>query len=91
MTKNKKRIKSVVNMLEAQNKLLKSLALAIDPTFQLPEGIERVSWSSHGTDEKDGRKKSPLAIIQEHREEPKDIVTLAKEEKVPDILFQNGL
>ena len=43
MMKNKKRIKSVVNMLEAQNKLLKSLALSINPNFQLPEDIERAS------------------------------------------------
>ena len=36
MMKNNKRIKSVVNMLEAQNKLLRSLALLINPNFQLP-------------------------------------------------------
>ena len=53
--KNKKRIKSVVNMLEAQNKLLRSLALSINPNFQLPEDIERASWTADDTDDIYGR------------------------------------
>ena len=93
MTKNKKRIKSVVNMLEAQNKLLTSLALAIDPNFQLPEGIERTRWSADFKDEKDGRNKSSLATIEEQREEPTDStnVFVAKEEIAPEILIEDGL
>jgi len=55
MMKNKKRIKSVVNMLEAQNKLLRSLALSINPNFQLPEDIERASWTADDTDDIYGR------------------------------------
>ena len=55
MMKNKKRIKSVVNMLEAQNKLLRSLALSIIPDFQLPEDDERASWAADDTDEIYGR------------------------------------
>ena len=55
MMKNKKRIKSVVNMLEAQNKLLRSLALSINPNFQLPEDIERASWTADGTEDTTGR------------------------------------
>ena len=92
MTKSKKRIKSIVNMLEAQNKLLTSLALAIDPNFQLPEGIKRTRWSADFKDEKDGRSKWSLATIEEQREEPTDStnVTLAKEEIVPDILIEDG-
>ena len=82
--KNKKRIKSVVIMLEAQNKLLRSLALSINPNFQLPEGIERASWSADETDDMDGRNKSSLATIEEQSEVPSDStkVTLAKEENV---------
>jgi len=84
MMKNKKRIKSVVIMLEAQNKLLRSLALSINPNFQLPEGIERASWSADETDDMDGRNKSSLATIEEQSEVPSDStkVTLAKEENV---------
>ena len=55
MMKNKKRIKSVANMLEAQNKLLRGLALSINPNFQLPEDFERASWSAGGTEDIDGR------------------------------------
>jgi len=60
MMKNKKRIKSVVNMLEAQNKLLTSLALSINPNFQLPEDIERAAWTADGTEDMDGRHQSSL-------------------------------
>ena len=60
MMKNKKRIKSVVNMLEAQSKLLTSLALSINPNFQLPEDIERASWTADGTEDMDGRHQSSL-------------------------------
>ena len=80
--KNKKRIKSVAIMLEAQNKLLRSLALSINPDFQLPEDIERASWIADGTDDVDGRHKSSLETVQEENEEPTDgtNVPLAKEE-----------
>ena len=82
MMKNKKRIKSVAIMLEAQNKLLRSLALSINPDFQLPEDIERASWIADGTDDVDGRHKSSLETVEEENEEPTDgtNVPLAKEE-----------
>ena len=41
-------------MMEAQNKLLRSLALRIDPSFELPEGTEEVSWRACGADGLDG-------------------------------------
>ena len=93
LMKNKKRIKSVVNMLEAQNKLLRSLALSINPDFQLPEDIERASWTADGTDDIDGSHKSSLEPIEEHSEEPTDgtKVTLAKEENVSDYVLEDGL
>lgn len=60
MMKNKKRIKSVVNMLEAQNKLLKSLALSINPNFRLPEDIERANWSADDTEDGEARHQPSL-------------------------------
>ena len=68
MMKNKKRIKSVVNMLEAQNKLLRSLALSINPNFQLPEDIERASWSADATEDIVARNQPSLATIEEDSE-----------------------
>ena len=41
-------------MMEAQNKLLRSLTLRIDPSFELPEGTEEVSSRAHGADGSDG-------------------------------------
>ena len=60
MMKNKKRSKAVMTMLEAQNKLLRSLALSINPNFQLPEDIERASWIVEGTEDIHGRNQSSL-------------------------------
>lgn len=40
MMKNKKRIKSIMEMLESQNKLLRRLAVKIDPKFQFSDGAE---------------------------------------------------
>lgn len=49
MMKNKKRIKSIVAMLEAQNKLLRRLAVTIDPMFHLPDVAEG-RWGPDGVD-----------------------------------------
>ena len=68
MMKNKKRIKSVVNMLEAQNKLLRSLALSINPNFQLPEDIERASWSADDTEDIVARHQPSLETVEEESE-----------------------
>ena len=70
--KNKKRNKAVVTMLEAQNKLLRSLALSINPDFQLPEGIERVSLTADGTEDVHRRRQSSLETVEELSEEPID-------------------
>ena len=68
MMKNKRRIKSVVNMLEAQNKLLRSLALSINPSFQLPEDIERASWSADDTEDINTSHRPSLATVEEESE-----------------------
>ena len=70
--KNKKRIKSVVDMLEAQNEFFKCLALSINPNFQLPERIERASWSADDTDDIDGRNKSSFETTKEQSDELRD-------------------
>ena len=84
MMKNKKRIKSIVTMLEAQNKLLRSLALSVNPNFELPEDTEEAIWRKDGTDNKDGRYHSSLETVKELSEEPTDDdtgVDLAAEDK----------
>lgn len=84
MMKNKKRIKSIVIMLEAQNKLLKSLALSVNPNLELPEDPEEGSWRKNDTDDKDGRYQSSLETVKELGEEPTDDdtgVDLAAEDK----------
>ena len=68
MMKNNKRIKSVVNMLEAQNKLLRSLALLINPNFQLPEDIERARWSADDTEDTGALHQPSLATVEEDSE-----------------------
>lgn len=84
MMKNKKRNKAVMTMLEAQNKLLRSLALSINPNFQLPEDIERASWTADGTEDMDGRHQSTLEVVEELSEEPTD-------ENASDTLFEDDL
>ena len=55
VVKNRKKMKSMMAMMEAQNKLLRSLALKIDPTFELPEVTEEHGWKTDGADETDSR------------------------------------
>ena len=87
MMKNKKRIKSMMAMLEAQNKLLRTLALKIDPKFGLPEGAAG-EW---GADRMDGGKQAPLDEDKESEEVTDDTsVELAREEKSADALFESG-
>ena len=80
-------------MLEAQNKLLRNLAVSINPDFQLPEDIERASWTADGIEDKDGRHQFSLETIEELSEEPADgtHVTLAKDENTSHALFKDGL
>ena len=65
--KNKKRIKSMMAMLESQNKLLRALAVTIDPKFQLPDDPE----GNMGSDNTDAGLKASLEPKLE-REEPLD-------------------
>ena len=65
--KNKKRIKSMMAMLESQNKLLRALAVTIDPKFQLPDDPE----GNRGADDTDHGLKPSLDAELE-REEPLD-------------------
>lgn len=88
MMKNKKRMKSMMAMMEAQNKLLRSLALRIDPAFGLPEGTEE-TWGMDGTD---GRNPTSLDAGKESEVPTDDTsVDLAKEDKASDALFESGL
>ena len=49
MLKNKKRIKSMMAMLEAQNKLLKNLAAVVDPKFKVREDVDGVSGAARAS------------------------------------------
>ncbi|KAL9969326.1 hypothetical protein ACROYT_G021526 [Oculina patagonica] len=96
MMKNKKRIKSIVTMLEAQNELLRRLAFTIDPGFELPEGTEGASWKTRGGDATDGRNQSSLGTIEEFSEETTDEKSAdspAAERRQPStyVLFESGL
>ena len=49
MLKNKKRIKSMMAMLEAQNKLLKNLAAVVDPKFKVREDVDGVGGATRAS------------------------------------------
>ena len=49
MLKHKKRIKSMMAMLEAQNKLLKNLAAVVDPKFKVREDVDGVSGAARAS------------------------------------------
>ena len=49
MLKNKKRIKSMMAMLEAQNKLLKNLAAVVDPKFKVREDVDGVRGAARAS------------------------------------------
>ena len=94
MIKNKKRIKSIAAMLEAQNKLLRSLALTIDPSLELQEGTEEASWKTDGGDSRNGRNQSSLETIKELKEEPTDgtgVDSATEDKPLTDVLFESGL
>lgn len=80
--KNRKKMKSMMAMLEAQNKLLRSLALRIDPSFELPEGTDEASWRTDDVDGTDGRNRTAVDGGKED-EVPTDetSVDLTKEDK----------
>lgn len=91
--KNRKKMKSMMAMMEAQNKLLRSLALRINPGFELPEGNEEANWRTGGTDGTDGRNRTAVDGGKES-EVPTDEtgVDLAREDnKASDALFESGL
>ena len=87
MMKNKKRMKTMMAMMEAQSKLLRKLALRIDPSFELPNGTEE-TWMTDGTD---GRNLTPLDTGKESEVPTDDTsVDLAREDKASDSLFEGG-
>ena len=67
MMKNKKRIKSMMATLESQTKLLRALAVTIDPKFKLPDDPE----GNRGADSTDDGLKASLEAEMES-EEPLD-------------------
>lgn len=90
MTKNKKRIKTMMEMLEAQNNLLRSLAHRIDPSIELPQGNEeaRKGRRMDVVDGPDG-KHGPGT----ESEVPTDDTSaeFTREDKASNSLFEGGL
>jgi len=80
--KNRKKMKSMMAMMEAQNKLLRGLALRIDPSFELPEGTEEASSRTDGADGANDRYRTAVDGGKED-EGPTDktSVDAAREEK----------
>lgn len=68
MMKNKKRIKSMMATLDAQNKLLMNLAATINRKFELPEEAE----VKREEDVVDGAKRTGLKADKKSEEEPMD-------------------
>ncbi|PFX28694.1 Transient receptor potential cation channel subfamily A member 1 [Stylophora pistillata] len=94
MTKNKKRIKTMMEMLEAQNNLLRSLAHRIDPSFELLGGNEetRGRGRMHGVDGPDGKHRAPHEGGTESEVPTDDTsVEFTREEKAATSLFEGGL
>ena len=87
MVKNKKKIKSMMATLESQNKLLRTLAITIDPKFQLPDDPE----GNRGADSTDSEIRATLETELES-EEPTDPtgIQLATPHSTTDALFQTG-
>lgn len=94
MTKNKKRIKTMMEMLEAQNNLLRSLAHRIDPSFELPQGNEEARGGRRmdGVDGPDG-KHGPSREGGTESEVPTDDTSaeFTREDKASNSLFEGGL
>ena len=88
VVKNRKKMRSMMAMMEAQNKLLRSLALKIDPRFELPEVTEEHSWKTDDADETDGRNRTDVDGGKED-EMPTDKANadVTREEKSEDALF----
>ena len=80
--KNRKKMKLMMAMMDAQNKLLRSLALRIDPGFELPEGTEEGSWRTDGTNGTNDRNRTAVdGEIKEEAPTDKTSVDLTREEK----------
>ena len=94
MTKNKKRIKTMMEMLEAQNNLLRSLAHRIDPSFELLGGNEETRGRGRmdGVDGPDGKHRAPHEGGTESEVPTDDTsVEFTREEKAATSLFEGGL
>lgn len=94
MTKNKKRIKTMMEMLEAQNNLLRSLAHRIDPSFELLGGNEETRGRGRmdGVDGPDGKHRAPHEGGTESEVPTDDTsVEFTREGKAATSLFEGGL
>lgn len=87
MTKNKKRIKTMMEMLEAQNNLLRSLAHRIDPSIELPQGNEEARGGRRmdGPDGKHGPGTESEVPTDDTSAE------FTREDKASNSLFEGGL
>ena len=89
--KNKKKIKSVMAMLEWQNKLLTALAITIDPEFQLPDDTE---GNRRADDNRRADNEIRVSVVTElESEEPTDptSIGMATPHSATDALAETGL
>lgn len=69
MTKNKKKIKSMMTLLEAQNRLLRTLVVTLDPKFEFQDG----AVGTEGSENADGVLREPLNAEKEARKPSQSI------------------
>lgn len=72
MTKSKKKIKSMMTLLEAHNRLLKALVLTIDPKFEFQHG----AVSTEGSENANGVLREPFNAEKEARKQNQSIKVL---------------
>ncbi|KAJ7385762.1 Transient receptor putative cation channel sub A member 1 [Desmophyllum pertusum] len=90
--KNKKRIKSIIAMLEAQHRLLTRLALNIDPSFELhvPEGTEDTRRTDD-TNAPDAKNRASLEAEKESEVLTDDTSVEFAGEKSSNVFLESGL
>ena len=72
MTKNKKKIKSMMTLLEAQNRLLRALVATIDPKFEFQDG----GVATEGSENANGSSREVLHAEKEARKPNQSIKVL---------------
>lgn len=72
MTKNKKKIKSMMTLLEAQHRLLRALVATIDPKFEFQDG----GVATEGSENANGSSRDVLNAEKEARKPNKSIKVL---------------